>query len=88
MKGHEVGDPKKVVKIMVDCVRGEGVAAGREVPDRLPLVSDALVAVQPKQEKMLKQWKEWEDVILSTDCDDIKEKGDPEYVKFLQAMTQ
>lgn len=84
--GNQVGDPKKVVKIMVDIVRGEGVAEGKEVPDRLPLGSDALVAIQPKHENMLKQWEEWNDVILSTDCDDVKEQGDPEYVKMLKSV--
>lgn len=87
MLGNEVGDPKKVVKIMVDIVKGEGVAEGKEIPDRLPLGSDALVAVQPKHETMLKQWEEWKDVILSTDCDDVAERGDPEYVKMLRSVS-
>lgn len=86
MGGNEVGDPKKVVKIIVDMVRGEGVAEGREVPHRLPLGSDALIAVQPKPEAMLKEWKEWENVILSTDCDDVKGGEEPEYVKLLQGV--
>ncbi|KAL5388658.1 hypothetical protein DPSP01_002763 [Paraphaeosphaeria sporulosa] len=87
MLGNEVGDPKKVVKVMVDIVKGEGVAEGKEIPNRLPLGSDALVAVQPKHETMLKQWGDWKDVILSTDCDDVIERGNPEYVTMMQAFT-
>jgi hypothetical protein len=52
---NEKCDPKKVVGIIVDIVRGEGVAEGKEIPNRLLLRSDALIAVQPKHD-MLKQW--------------------------------
>jgi NAD(P)-dependent dehydrogenase (short-subunit alcohol dehydrogenase family) len=87
LPGNESGDPKKVVSIIVDIVRGEGVAEGKEIPDRLPLGSDALIAVQPKHENMLKQWGEWKDVILSTDCDDVAERGEPEYLKMLRSVS-
>lgn len=84
--GNEVGDPKKVVSIIVDMVKGEGVAQGREIPDRLPLGTDALTAVKPKHETMLEQWRDWKDVITSIDLDDVIEKGDPpEYVKMMAA---
>ncbi|KAL1600768.1 hypothetical protein SLS60_007156 [Paraconiothyrium brasiliense] len=87
LQGNEVGDPKKVVKVMVDFVRGEGVAEGKEVPDRLPIGSDALIAVQPKQDAIRKQWEEWKDVILSTDCDNVAGREEPEYIKMIRSVS-
>lgn len=87
LPGNEVGDPKKVVKIIVDVVRGEGVAEGKDIPDRLPIGSDALAAVQSKPETMLKQWAEWKDVIESTDCDDVKDREEPLYMKMMRSIS-
>ena len=63
------GDPEKAVKIMIDIVKGEGVAVGKTVPLRLPLGKDALATLRNKYEKYLELCKEWEDVIVSTDFD-------------------
>lgn len=84
--GHEVGDPRKVVKVMVDLVKGEGVAEGRQVPNRLILGSDAPEVVESKIGMMRKQWAEWDDVIRSTDCDDVATREEPEYVKIMRSV--
>lgn len=40
--GNQDGDPGKAVSIMIDVVRGGGVAEGQETPERLPLDPDML----------------------------------------------
>ncbi|KAE9373271.1 NAD(P)-binding protein [Stipitochalara longipes BDJ] len=61
------GDPGKLVQIVVDLVRGEGVAKGKELPLRLPLGSDCYGLIKAKSEEILRILKEWEGVIKSTD---------------------
>lgn len=65
--GTERGDPEKAAARMVELVRGEGVAAGREVPLRVPLGSDALEVIRNKCEEMLAICQDWEAVSKSTD---------------------
>lgn len=65
--GNEPGDPKKAVEIMLDVVRGEGVAKGKETPFRLPLGSDGLQVMRTKCQETLRVCEEWEVVIKSTD---------------------
>lgn len=68
------GDPVKAVKIILDVVRNEGVAApGQQKADiklRLPLGPDAYATVKNKCDETLKLLGEWEDVIKSTDVDE------------------
>ncbi|KAL9623608.1 MAG: hypothetical protein Q9160_002064 [Pyrenula sp. 1 TL-2023] len=63
------GDPKKAVKIMVDMVKGKGVAAEKTMPARLPLGSDVLEVVRRKCRDTLAICDEWEKVIVSTNFD-------------------
>ncbi|KAI0318660.1 hypothetical protein OF83DRAFT_1082759 [Amylostereum chailletii] len=65
--GHQPGDPKKGVKIFVDLVRGEGVAAGRSVPQALPLGSDGVKDVRSACEEALRVLDDWNEVCVSTD---------------------
>ena len=65
--GNELGDPKKATERMVDVLKSEGMAAGRSMPPRMPLGSDALAAVRAKCEATLKICDEWEGLISSTD---------------------
>jgi len=58
---NQPGDPKKVVKLMIDLVKGE------TVPLRLPIGRDTREAVKTTCEGMLKAMEEWKDVIDSTD---------------------
>lgn len=64
------GDPAKLVKIILDLVRREGVAEGREIPLRLPLGADVYGDIKAKCEKTLKLLAEWESTIRSTDYED------------------
>lgn len=64
---HQPGDPKKAVEIILDVVKGEGVAAGKNIPDRLPLGTDVLAVMRKKAVANLTTCNEWEDVIRSTD---------------------
>ena len=65
--GNQPGDPKKAVELMIDLVKGEGYAAGKMVPLRLPIGRDAREAIRTTCEEMLKTMEEWKDVIDSTD---------------------
>ncbi|KAK7961759.1 uncharacterized protein PG986_002584 [Apiospora aurea] len=47
------GDPDKLVRILVDMVRREGCAAGKEVPFRLPIGVDMVADVREKCESTL-----------------------------------
>ncbi|KAI8218383.1 hypothetical protein K4K53_008796 [Colletotrichum sp. SAR 10_77] len=65
--GTEPGDPEKAVERMVELVRGEGMAAGREMPLRVPLGTDGWGRIKKKCEDMIKVCEDWEDVAKSTD---------------------
>lgn len=65
--GTEPGDPEKAVERMVELVRGEGVAAGREIPLRVPLGTNGWGRIKKKCEDMVKVYEDWEDVAKSTD---------------------
>lgn len=61
--GKQPGDPVKAMKIVVDIVRGEGVAVGREWPLYLILGEDAERDVRNKCAKVLQHLDGWRDVI-------------------------
>ena len=65
--GHQLGDPEKLVQVVLDVVRGEGVALGRELPLSLPLGSDTFNTIQETLCRTDKVLEDWEDVIKSTD---------------------
>lgn len=65
--GHQRGDPKKAVERIIDVVKSEGMAAGRTMPERLPLGPDALLQVRNKCHATLKLCDDWENLIASTD---------------------
>lgn len=73
MRGQEPGDPVKAVERMIDVVRGEGMAKGKEMPFRLPLGTDGMEVVREKCLGMLKVCEEWEGLIRSTDFVDERE---------------
>jgi len=56
------GDPDKAAEVIVDVVRGEGVAKGRPWPEYLLLGEGAEAAVRGKCSKVLKVLDEWLDV--------------------------
>jgi hypothetical protein len=65
--GNEPGDPVKAVARMIDVLTGTGLAAGKQLPPRLPLGTDVLKVVREKCQTTLKLLDEWEDLIVSTD---------------------
>ncbi|OCH94477.1 NAD(P)-binding protein [Obba rivulosa] len=67
--GREKGDPAKAMTLVVDVVRGEGRARGREWPLWLVLGRDAYADVQAKCNKLLSTMDAWEDVATDLDFD-------------------
>ncbi|KAJ4487680.1 hypothetical protein J3R30DRAFT_833867 [Lentinula aciculospora] len=65
LHGKQPGDPVKAVELIVDVVRGEGKAQGRNFPRYLPLGSNAGQAIKEKTEMMKSVLEEWGDVIGS-----------------------
>lgn len=79
MNGQEPGDPVKAVERMIDVVRGEGMASGKEMPFRLPLGTDGMGVVKEKCLGMLRVCEEWDGLIRSTDFEKSGEgKGEKE----------
>lgn len=67
---RQPGDPLKLVEIILDLVRREGVANGRDIPFRLPLGVDVYDDIKNKCEETLRMLEEWRDTIRSTDYED------------------
>lgn len=67
MDGNQPGDPAKAAELVVDVVKGENRAAGREWPACLALGPDAVAVIRKKCEDTLRQLREWEDVSVLTD---------------------
>ncbi|EED16544.1 hydroxybutyrate dehydrogenase, putative [Talaromyces stipitatus ATCC 10500] len=65
--GNEAGDLVKGVARMIDVLTGTGMAAGKELPPRLPLGTDGLESIRAKCQATLKICEDWEDLITSTD---------------------
>ncbi|KAK0484438.1 hypothetical protein IW261DRAFT_1456503 [Armillaria novae-zelandiae] len=65
--GTQLGNPEKGVQVMLDVVRGEGVAQGKEFPKSLLMGSDTFAVVRDKTHEYLKLQAEWESVSKSTD---------------------
>lgn len=65
--GKQPGDPDKAMEIVVDVVKGEGCAAGREWPLYLVLGKDAEADIRNKCAKVLKHLDDWHDVVRGVD---------------------
>jgi len=64
------GDPAKGMDLVVDVVRGEGKAVGREFPSTLLLGSAAYIHAQLHCERLSKSMATWGDVSRDLDFDD------------------
>jgi len=64
---NQPGDIVKGAKVMVDVLTSSGVAAGREVPLRLALGSDAYGIITEKCRETISLLDEWKDVTTTTD---------------------
>ena len=67
--GNQPGDPRKLVERIIDVVKSEGMAAGKSIPQRLPIGRDSMATIKKKCEDTLKLCEEWEDLIVSTDIE-------------------
>lgn len=69
---NQPGDVEKGARVIVDVLTKTGVSNGRDIPMRLVLGRDAMEVIQDKIARTQATIKEWEDVIVSTDHDDVK----------------
>jgi len=69
VSGTEKGDPVKAAEAIVDVVRGEGMAEGKEWPMYLILGHDCEDAVKTKCAKVLAALDEWKDVTRAMNFD-------------------
>ncbi|KAK0283740.1 hypothetical protein LTR35_006199 [Friedmanniomyces endolithicus] len=67
---RQPGDPSKLVEIVLDLVRHEGVAKYMTVPLRMPLGIDCYDDIKAKCEETLRLLEDWRGVITSTDMSD------------------
>jgi NAD(P)-dependent dehydrogenase (short-subunit alcohol dehydrogenase family) len=66
-EGNQTGDPAEGVNRVIDIVKGEGYAAGKEFPPWVLLGPDVLAVARKKMEDNLKLLNEWAELSLSTD---------------------
>jgi len=72
--GQERGDAKKAVDRMVDVIRGEGCAAGKRFPPRLPIGPDSLRLFEKKCRETLRLLEAWRKHVEDTDREGYEEK--------------
>ncbi|KAF9269758.1 NAD-P-binding protein [Marasmius fiardii PR-910] len=63
--GNEPGDPVKAMEVIIDVVRGEGVAKGKKWPGTILLGEDAEATFQRKQSTLNQTIQDWIQVIKS-----------------------
>lgn len=69
LAGTEKGDPAKAMNLLVDIVKGEGKAKGKEWPNLLVLGKDAYADVRMKCEQTMHALEAWEDVATDLEFD-------------------
>ncbi|KAF4483475.1 NADPH-dependent 1-acyldihydroxyacetone phosphate reductase [Fusarium agapanthi] len=67
---QRTGELDKVAKVMVDIMKGEGIAAGKPWAVGIAIGSDAFDCGEQKCEEQLKVLNEWKDVSYAKDRDD------------------
>ncbi|KAJ6544483.1 short-chain oxidoreductase [Mycena capillaripes] len=65
--GKQPGDPAKGVEVVIDIVRGEGLAAGKAFPTSVALGSDCYKVIKAEAEAVLARLEEWRPLSESTD---------------------
>uniref|UniRef100_A0A0W0GBX8 Uncharacterized protein n=1 Tax=Moniliophthora roreri TaxID=221103 RepID=A0A0W0GBX8_MONRR len=65
--GRQPGDPQRGVEVVLDIVRGEGVAKDKRFQKSIQLGSDCYADAKAESEKALNRLKEWKEVSISTD---------------------
>ena len=61
------GDPYAAVEMLLNIMRGEGVAKGRVFPIRIPLGTDSFDSLRASDKEVLQICDEWGDMVKSTD---------------------
>jgi len=64
------GDPAKAAEVVVQVLQGEGVAAGKQIPSKFALGSDAYDVIKECYLESLAKLEEWKEVTQSTDIED------------------
>lgn len=64
VNGNQPGDPRRATELIVDVIRQEGTAVGKEIPYRLPLGPVGLEQLRNKCLATLKILEEWETQII------------------------
>ncbi|KAF8148854.1 hypothetical protein B0H34DRAFT_735591 [Crassisporium funariophilum] len=65
--GNQPGNPLKGVQVMVDVVKGEGLATGKAFPSCVVLGTDCYNAAKTSSLNSITRLEEWKDVSVSTD---------------------
>ncbi|KAF8202134.1 hypothetical protein BJ912DRAFT_1019097 [Pholiota molesta] len=68
--GYQKGDPVRGVNTIIDVIKHEGVAQGKEVPSGFALGADCYETVKAHCDKTLTRLEEWKEITLSTDYSD------------------
>jgi len=68
---NQPGDPKKGVNVMIDVVKGEGVAKDKEFTPVVLLGSDCYKVVGKTLTEAVAKFDEWKEISISTDRDDL-----------------
>lgn len=69
MHQKQPGDPRKARDRIVDMVRSEGKAAGRNLPPRFPVGPDAVMKIRGNCSKKMEICEEWEAFSANTNLD-------------------
>ncbi len=67
LDGNQPGDTVKLVEIIVDVVKGEGVAKGKTIPRSLQIGTDCYNGVKQDLTERLEILEAWKDISTSTD---------------------
>ncbi|EPQ58827.1 NAD P-binding protein [Gloeophyllum trabeum ATCC 11539] len=71
--GKQPGCPKKGAQVVVDVIRGEGPAAGRDIHNTMAVGSDVYGVIEEECVATLKRLQDWKEVTQSTDVEDAGE---------------
>jgi hypothetical protein len=83
---QRTGELDKVAKVMVDVMKGEGIAAGKPWAVSIAIGSDAFDCGKQKCEEQLKLLNEWKDVSYSTDRGEHDHITPKEYMEFASML--
>lgn len=80
------GDLTKVGPTIVDVVKGEGVAAGKQWAIHVVIGSDSYAHIKQKCEQELELLESWKDVSFNTDRADHSHTVNRQYLKFVSLL--